>query len=68
VGIEYLKKKKLVEHPKPSQPWWSCSPDPAAWLLRMSQYPCGAIFVIGWPRALSKVYGLICKLAEKKIN
>ncbi len=26
-------KNKLVEHPKPSQPWWCRSPDPAAWQL-----------------------------------
>jgi hypothetical protein len=52
-----FEEKKLIEHPKPSQPWWSCLLDPAAWLLRMSQYPCGIIFVMGWPRALLKVYG-----------
>jgi hypothetical protein len=60
-----LKKKKLVKHPKPSQQWWSRSPDPAAWQLhRANILTVDTIFVMDWLRVLSKVFGQICKLAE----
>jgi hypothetical protein len=39
VGIVLFEEKKLVEHPKPSQPWWSRLPDPVAWLLRRANIP-----------------------------
>jgi hypothetical protein len=26
----------------------------AAWLLQVSQYPCGSIFAMGWLRVLKK--------------
>jgi hypothetical protein len=57
VGIVLFEEKNLVEHPKLSKPWRSYSPDPAAWLLQMSQYPHGTIFMMSWPTMLWKVFG-----------
>jgi hypothetical protein len=45
-GNSSIWRKKFLRHPKPSQPWWGQSLDPAAWLLHRANIL--AVTSLGW--------------------